>query len=110
MATPKSSQVAPCGGGKAKGKDKGKVKDETPPEEGEKKGHLLIRDLWTQGTESIHDMCVVNTHAVYHYYNTPEKCLQTADRKKNNKDLNALMLVLNIVDALLPLLTWCISF
>ena len=29
--------------------------------EGELKGGLLIRDLWTQGTGSIHNMYVVNT-------------------------------------------------
>ena len=36
-------------------------------EEGGEKGDLLIRDLWTQGMDSIHDMHVVNIDAVsYH--------------------------------------------
>ena len=31
------------------------------PEVTEHKGDLLIRDLWQQGNDSVHDMCVVNT-------------------------------------------------
>ena len=39
---------------------------ETPaaPEVMEQKGDLLIRDLWQQGTNSVHDMRVVNTDAL----------------------------------------------
>ena len=33
------------------------------PEVTEQKGDLLIRDLWQQGTNSVHDMRVVNTDA-----------------------------------------------
>ena len=51
-------------GGKDKDKATGKVKEAPPPEEGEEKGDLLIRALWTKGTDSIHDMHVVNTDAV----------------------------------------------
>ena len=39
---------------------------ETPaaPEVTEQKGDLLIRDLWQQGTDSVHNMRVVNTNAL----------------------------------------------
>ena len=39
---------------------------ETPagPDITEQKGGLLIRDLWQQGTDSVHDMRVVNTDAL----------------------------------------------
>ena len=49
-------------------------------EEGEEKGDLLIQDLWTQGTDSIYDMCVVNTDAVSHQSKTPEKYLESTER------------------------------
>ena len=35
----------------------------TPPEVTEQNGNLLIRDLWQQGTDSFHDMRVVDTNA-----------------------------------------------
>ena len=34
------------------------------PEVTEQKGELLIRDLWKQGTDNVHDMRVVNTDAL----------------------------------------------
>ena len=40
------------------------------------KGYLLIRDLWNIWTDSIHDMFVVNTEALYHWNKSTEKCLQ----------------------------------
>ena len=46
-------------GGKAKVKATGKGKEAPPLEEREEKGVLLIQDLWTQGTDSIYNMCVV---------------------------------------------------
>ena len=46
----------------------------------EQKGDLLIRDLWQNGTESVHDMPVVNTDAKSHSVKNPEKCLQEAGR------------------------------
>ena len=51
----------------------------TPPEVTEQKGDLLIRDLWQNGTDSVHDMYVVNTYAKSHTAKTPEKCLQEAE-------------------------------
>ena len=48
----------------------------------EKKDNLLIRYLWQNGTESFHNMRVVNTDAKYHLAKTPEKCLQEAERAK----------------------------
>ena len=47
-----------------------------PPEATEQKGDLLIRDLWNNGTDSVHAMRVVNTDAKTHDMKTPEKCLQ----------------------------------
>ena len=45
-------------------------------------------DLWTQGTDRIHDMRVVNTDVIYYQYQTPEKCLETADCNKKKKHLH----------------------
>ena len=45
--------------------------------------------LWTQGTDSIHDMRVVNTDAVSYQSKTPEKCMETAEREKNSNYLNS---------------------
>ena len=53
------------------------------------KGYLLIRDLWTQGTDIIHNVCVMNTDAVSNKSKTPEKCLETAEPEKSRKCLNA---------------------
>ena len=36
------------------------------PEVTEQKGDLFIRDLWQQGTDSVHDMRVVNTDTPTH--------------------------------------------
>ena len=36
---------------------------DSPPEATEQKGDLLIRDLWANGTDSVHDVRVVNTDA-----------------------------------------------
>ena len=67
-----------CGG-------KYKLEGSSSKDKGELKGDLLIRDLWTQGTDSIHDMRVVNTDAVSHQSKNPKKFLETAesDKKKN---------------------------
>ena len=46
-----------------------------PPEVTEQKGDLLIRDLWRNGTDSVHEMHVVNTDDKYHMAKEPEKCL-----------------------------------
>ena len=47
----------------------------SPPEATEQKGDLLISDLWHNGTDSVHDMRVVNSDAKSHSLKTPEKCL-----------------------------------
>ena len=39
---------------------------------GELKGGLLIRGLWMQGTDSIHDMRVVNTDATSYQSKSPD--------------------------------------
>ena len=58
---------------------KAKSKLSIPQQEAmEQKGELLIRDLWHNGTDSVHDMRVVNTDAKSHLAKTMEKCLQEA--------------------------------
>ena len=52
------------------------------PEATEQKGDLLIRELWQNGRDSVHNMCVVNTNAKYHSAKTPEKCLEEAEKGK----------------------------
>ena len=58
--------------------------DDTHPEATEQKGYLLIRDLWQNGTDSVHDMRVMNTDAKYYWQKSPEKCLEEADKSKEN--------------------------
>ena len=59
------------------------VPADTPPLEAtEQKGDLLICDLWQNGTDSVHEMHVVNTDAKSHSEKTPEKCLQEVERAK----------------------------
>ena len=59
------------------------VPDNTPQLEAtEQKVDLLIRDLWKNGTDSVHDMHVVNTDAKSRLVKTPENCLQEAERAK----------------------------
>ena len=41
--------------------------------------------LWTQGTDSIHDMRVVNTDAVSYQSKTLDKCLDTSKHEKKRK-------------------------
>ena len=53
-----------------------------PPEVTEKKGGLLIRDLCQNGTDSVHDMRVVNTDDKSHMNKDPEKYLQESERGK----------------------------
>ena len=45
-----------------------------------KKGDLMIRDLWQNETDSVHDMRVMNTDAKYNLEKTPENCLQKVER------------------------------
>ena len=58
-------------------------------EEGGEKGDLLIRDLWTQGMDSIYNMRVMNTDAVSYQSRTPKKCMETTERENNKKYLHA---------------------
>ena len=60
-----------------------------PPEVTEQKVDLLIRDLWQQGTGSVHDMRVVNTDALSYVCRSPEKCHHGAERGKKKKYLEA---------------------
>ena len=55
----------------------------------EQKGNLLIRDLWQNGTDSVHKMRVVNTDAKSHMTKDLEKCLQEAERGKKRMYLEA---------------------
>ena len=63
-------------GGKAKAKGNGSL----PKDEGELREGLLIQYIWMQGTDSIHDMCVMNTDVVSHQSKNTEKCMETAER------------------------------
>ena len=65
--------------------------DETTaaPEVTEQKGDLLIRYLWQQGTDSVHDMRVMSTDALSYVCRSPEKCLQEAERGKKRMYLEA---------------------
>ena len=59
------------------------------PEATEQKGYLLIRDLWQNGTNIVHDMRVVNTDTKSHSGKTLDKCLQEAGRVKKRMYLEA---------------------
>ena len=66
------------------------VTADTPPLEAtEQKGDLLIREIWQNRNESVHDMHIVNTDASSHLANTPEKCIQEAERTKKKMYLEA---------------------
>ena len=60
-----------------------------PPETTEYKGDLLIRDLWQNWNNSVHDMGVVNTDDKSHSAKPLEKCLQEAKRAKKRIYLDA---------------------
>ena len=57
-------------------------------EEGGEKGNPLVRDLWTQGTDRINNMRVVDTDAVSYQSKTQEKCPRTGKRKKKRNYIN----------------------
>ena len=61
----------------------------SPPEATKQKGDLLIRDLWANGTDSVHDMRVVNTDAKSYWERSIDKCLEEADRGKKKMYLEA---------------------
>ena len=63
---------AMCGG-------KEKLKRSPLKDEGELKGYILVRDLWKQGMDSIHNMCVINTDATSYQSKTPKKFLETTE-------------------------------
>ena len=60
-----------------------------PPEVMEQKGNLMIYDLCQNGTDSVHEMRVVNTVARSHTSKTLEKCLQEAEKGKKRMYLEA---------------------
>ena len=67
-------------------RSKAKATSNTPQLEATKqKGDLLFRDLWKNGTGSVHDMLVVNIDAKSHSEKTPENCLLEAERAKKKK-------------------------
>ena len=49
----------------------------------EQKGDSLIHDVWKNGTDSSHDIHVVNTDNKSHSTKTPENFIQEAERMKN---------------------------
>ena len=60
-----------------------------PPEATKEKEDLLICDLRQNGTDSVHNMRVVNTDAKSHSMKTPEKCLQDVERGNKSMYLEA---------------------
>ena len=48
----------------------------------EQKGNLIISDLCNNGTDSVHDISVVNTDAKSCLTNTQDRCLQDAAKVK----------------------------
>ena len=73
---------AVCGGKK-------KLEGPLSKDDGELKGDILIKYLWTQGTDSIHYMRVVNNYVATYQSQKPKKFLETADKYKKKKYLNA---------------------
>ena len=59
------------------------------PEATEQKRDLLIRELSQNGTDSVHDMRVLNTDAKSHLEKPLDKCLQEAKRGKKRMYLEA---------------------
>ena len=59
------------------------------PEVTDQKGNFLIRDIWPNGTDSVQDMCVMNTDAKSHMKKYPKRCLQEAERWKRGVYLEA---------------------
>ena len=55
----------------------------------EQKGDLLIRDLWANGTDSVHNMRVVNTDAKSYWEKSPERFLEEAESGKKKMYLEA---------------------
>ena len=49
----------------------------------------MIHDLWKNGTDSVHNIRVVNTDARYYLSKIPEKCLREEVREKKNIYLEA---------------------
>ena len=63
--------------------------EDTPPEATEQKGDLILRELWQNGTESVHNMRVVNTDAKSYWEKSPEKCLEEAEKSKKKMYLES---------------------
>ena len=80
----KRTKATPAGSNKAKTSE-----HPVAPEVTEQKGDLLIRDLWQQGTDNVHDMHIVNTGALTYQLKEPEKCLHKAERGKKKIYLEA---------------------
>ena len=51
-------------------------------EDSEQKGGLIIGYLWQKGTDSIHDMCVVNNDTISYLEISPDKCFYIAHKEK----------------------------
>ena len=67
------------------------IKDYPSQDIGEAKGGIRIRDLLKQGADSIHNMRVVNTDATYDQSKSPEKCLETSEKAKKKKYIDAFL-------------------
>ena len=75
--------------GRAVHEGKDKLKGPPSHDVGDMRGGLLIRDLWKQGMDSIHNMRVVNTDATSYQCKYPDKCLETTNKAKRKKYLDS---------------------
>jgi hypothetical protein len=60
-----------------------------PMDDNENKGDVLIRGLWEKGTDCIIDVRVTDTDAPSYIKTSPAKALETAERAKKKKHLQA---------------------
>ena len=56
--------------------------EDTLPEATKQKGKLMLRDLWNNGTDSVHNMRVVNTDAKSYWEKSPEKYMEEVEKSK----------------------------
>ena len=62
---------------------------DTPAEAMEQKGDLLLQELWQNGTDSVHDMRVVNTDAKSYWEKSPKQFLEKEEKSKKKMYLEA---------------------
>jgi hypothetical protein len=71
------------------GRSVGQGEQDKPVDDNENKGDVLIRGLWEKGTDCIIDVRVTDTDAPSYIKTSPVKALETAERAKKKKHLQA---------------------